>query len=89
MGKTRPYARSTVHDTPGSRSEHPTVREAPAARPQHPTISDTPIAKKARRPKKRGAGRGMSGERPRKIVIVEIVVADFSKDLRHDDDDDQ
>jgi hypothetical protein len=76
-----------VRDTPGSRSEHPTVREAPAGRSQHPTISDTPIAKKAGRPKKRAGGRGMSGERPRKIVIVEIVVADLSKDLRHDDDD--
>jgi hypothetical protein len=62
------------------------VREAPAPRSEHLTISDTPIAKRARRPKKRGAGKGMSGERPRKVVIVEIVVADLSKDLRHDDD---
>jgi len=28
----------------------------------------------------------MSGERSRKVVIVEIVVVDFSKDPRHDDD---
>jgi hypothetical protein len=73
---------------PLSRSEHPTVRDAPAARSERPASSDTPIAKKARRPKKRGAGRGMSGERSRKVVIVEIVVADFSKDPRHDEDDD-
>ena len=86
MGKTRPYARSTLRDTPGPRSEPLPVREAPAARSEHPTISDTPSAKKARRPKKRGAGRGMSGERSRKVVIVEIVVVDFSKDPRHDDD---
>lgn len=60
--------------------------ETRAAKPERMTIPDVPSAKRERRPKKRGPGRGMSGERPRKVVIVEIVVADFSKDPRREDD---
>jgi len=48
---TRPYARSTVRDTPSAKSQHLTVRDAPSA-------------KRVRRAKKAGAGAaGASRER--------------------------
>jgi hypothetical protein len=72
VAKTRPQARRTVHDTPSARSEHLTVR-------------DTPSAKETHRAKKPDAGvAGASRQRQRKETIVEIVVADFSKDRRRE-----
>jgi hypothetical protein len=71
---TRPYARSTVRDTPSAKSQHLTVRDAPSA-------------KRVRRAKKAGAGAaGASRERRRTEKIVEIMVADLSKDARRDKD---
>jgi hypothetical protein len=74
VAKTSTHARSTVRDAPSAKSQHLTVR-------------DTPSAKETRRAKKPGAGvGGASRQRERKEVIVEIVVADFSKDRRREKD---
>jgi hypothetical protein len=50
-------------------------------------MRDMPSAKRTRGAKKPGAGvAGASRERRRIVSIVEIVVADFSKDARRDKD---